>query len=470
MEKREYLVPEEEMKRQEEFSAMVRELPHRPKSYHVVTYGCQMNAHDSEKIAGMLEKMGLNASEKREEADLVIFNTCCVRENAERRALGNVTWLKEVRKQKPDMVIAVCGCMIQEPGMAETILKQYRFVDLAFGTANLHKLPEMLYETLNSGRQTVSVEDRDVIAEDLPVRRLRQNAAYVTIMYGCDNFCSYCIVPYVRGRERSRDPKTILREAEALAASGVKEIMLLGQNVNSYGKGLPGDPTFAGLLKQLDGIGIPRIRFMTSHPKDLSDELIDVMANGKHILPQFHLPVQSGNNEILQKMNRHYSREQYLDRVAKLRKAIPGIGLSTDIIVSFPGETEAQFEDTMSLVREVRYDSAFTFIYSPRTGTKAAKMEGLVPEEVSSERIQRLIALQESLQQETLSRFIGQEEEILVEGLSRRSREAVSGKGKHAVSVTVRGSEAEIGKILRCRVTGLKNNTLTGERTEGEEA
>ena len=470
MEKREYLVPEEEMKRQEEFAAMVRELPHRPKSYHVVTYGCQMNAHDSEKIAGMLEKMGLNASEKREEADLVIFNTCCVRENAERRALGNVTWLKEVRKQKPDMVIAVCGCMIQEPGMAETILKQYRFVDLAFGTANLHKLPEMLYETLNSGRQTVSVEDRDVIAEDLPVRRLRQDAAYVTIMYGCDNFCSYCIVPYVRGRERSRDPKTILREAEALAASGVKEIMLLGQNVNSYGKGLPGDPTFAGLLKQLDGIGIPRIRFMTSHPKDLSDELIDVMANGKHILPQFHLPVQSGNNEILQKMNRHYSREQYLDRVAKLRKAIPGIGLSTDIIVSFPGETEAQFEDTMSLVREVRYDSAFTFIYSPRTGTKAAKMEGLVPEEVSSERIQRLIALQESLQQETLSRFIGQEEEILVEGISRRSREAVSGKGKHAVSVTVQGSEADIGKILRCRVTGLKNNTLTGERTEGEEA
>ncbi len=470
MEKREYLVPEEEMKRQEEFAAMVRELPHRPKSYHVVTYGCQMNAHDSEKIAGMLEKMGLNASEKREEADLVIFNTCCVRENAERRALGNVTWLKEVRKQKPDMVIAVCGCMIQEPGMAETILKQYRFVDLAFGTANLHKLPEMLYETLNSGRQTVSVEDRDVIAEDLPVRRLRQDAAYVTIMYGCDNFCSYCIVPYVRGRERSRDPKTILREAEALAASGVKEIMLLGQNVNSYGKGLPGDPTFAGLLKQLDGIGIPRIRFMTSHPKDLSDDLIDVMANGKHILPQFHLPVQSGNNEILQKMNRHYSREQYLDRVAKLRKAIPGIGLSTDIIVSFPGETEAQFEDTMSLVREVRYDSAFTFIYSPRTGTKAAKMEGLVPEEVSSERIQRRIALQESLQQETLSRFIGQEEEILVAGLSRRSREAVSGKGKHAVSVTVQGSEADIGKILRCRVTGLKNNTLTGERTEGEEA
>lgn len=464
MERKEILITEEEKARQEEFAAMVRALPHRPGSYHVVTYGCQMNAHDSEKIAGMLEEMGMAPAEKREEADFVIFNTCCVRENAERRALGNVTWLKEVRKQKPELLIAVCGCMIQEPGMAETILKQYKFVDLAFGTANLHKLPELIYETLNSGRQVVSVEDRDVIAEGLPVRRLRNDAAYVTIMYGCDNFCSYCIVPYVRGRERSRDPETILREAEGLAKAGVKEIMLLGQNVNSYGKGLPGDPTFAGLLKRLDGLGIPRIRFMTSHPKDLSDELIDVMANSRHVLPQFHLPVQSGNNEILKKMNRHYTREQYLDRVAKLRQAIPGIGLSTDIIVSFPGETEAQFEDTMSLVNEVRYDSAFTFIYSPRTGTKAASMGGLIPEEVSSERIQRLIALQEGLQQETLRRFIGQEEEILVEGLSRRSRQAVSGKGKHAVSVTVEGSEDDIGQILKCRIVNLKNNTLTGER------
>ena len=464
MNHRDIIISKEEMEQQEQFAEMVRSLPHRPQSYHVVTYGCQMNAHDSEKIAGMLEKMGMTVSEKREEADFVIFNTCCVRENAERRALGNVTWLKEIRKTKPDMVIAVCGCMIQEPGMAEIILKQYRFVNLAFGTANLHRLPEMLYQTLNSGKQLVCVDDRDVIAEDVPVRRLRQDAAYLTIMYGCDNFCSYCIVPYVRGRERSRAPEKILREAEGLAKTGVKEIMLLGQNVNSYGKGLTGNPTFAELLKQLDGMDIPRIRFMTSHPKDLSDELIDVMANSAHILPQFHLPVQSGNNEILKKMNRHYTREQYLDRVSRLRKAIPDIGLSTDIIVSFPGETEEQFEDTMSLVREVRYDSAFTFVYSPRTGTKAAKMEGLIPEEVSSVRIQRLISLQETLQQDTLKRFIGQEEEILVEGLSRRSCEAVSGKGKHGVSVTVQGSEMDIGRILRCRQTSLKNNTLTGER------
>ena len=464
MDRGEMIVPKEEMERQARFAREVRLLPHRPQSYHVVTYGCQMNAHDSEKIAGMLEEMGMVPSARREDADFVIFNTCCVRENAERRALGNVTWLKEVRKQKPDMVIAVCGCMIQEPGMAEIILRQYRFVDLAFGTSNMHKLPEMLYETLNSGKQNVNVEDRDVIAEDLPVRRLRQDAAYVTIMYGCDNFCSYCIVPYVRGRERSREPDTILREVENLAASGVKEIMLLGQNVNSYGKGLPGNPSFAELLKRLDGTGIPRIRFMTSHPKDLSDDLIGVMAQGKHILPQFHLPVQSGNNEILKKMNRHYTREQYLDRVEKLRAAIPGIGLSTDIIVSFPGETEAQFEDTMNLVNEVRYDSAFTFVYSPRTGTKAAAMKELIPEKVSSERIGRLIALQESLQKETLKRFIGQEEEILVEGMSKRSNLAVSGKGRHAVSVTVEGDEQDIGQILKCRITGLKNNTLIGER------
>ncbi len=241
MNREEIVVSREELERQREFSGMVKELPHRPRSYHVVTYGCQMNAHDSEKIAGMLEEMGMTASDQRENADFVIFNTCCVRENAERRALGNVTWLKEVRKQKPDMMIAVCGCMIQAPGMAEVILKKYQFVNLAFGTANLHKLPEILYETLNNGRQTVNVEDRDVIAEDLPIRRLRNDAAYVTIMYGCDNFCSYCIVPYVRGRERSRNPETILREAEVLAESGVKEIMLLGQNVNSYGKGLPGN-------------------------------------------------------------------------------------------------------------------------------------------------------------------------------------------------------------------------------------
>ena len=460
----ELLVSKEELARQRAYAERVKALPHSPKTYHVVTYGCQMNAHDSEKIAGMLEEMGMTRSEKREEADFVIFNTCCVRENAERRALGNVAWLKEVRRQRPHLLIAVCGCMIQQPGMAEKILKQYKFVNLAFGTANLHTLPQLLFETLETARQTVRVENKDLIAEGLPVRRLRGDAAYLTIMYGCDNFCSYCIVPYVRGRERSRDPLLILKEAEALAKAGVKELMLLGQNVNSYGKGLSGNITFAKLLKQLDGLGIPRLRFMTSHPKDLSDELIEVMAEGKHILPQFHLPVQSGNDEILKKMNRHYTRAQYLDRVRALREAIPSVGLSTDIIVSFPGETEAQFADTLSLVEEVRFDSAFTFIYSPRPGTKAALMPSMLPPAVSAERIQRLIALQDAIQKETMARFIGQEEAILVESLSRRSARAVSGKGRHGISVSVPGSAEDIGQILRCRVTGVKNNTLTAER------
>ena len=466
MERTYQMVSTEEMARQQLFCASIRELPHRPQTYFIVTYGCQMNAHDSEKLAGMLENMGMKSAEKREEADFVLFNTCCVRDNAERRALGNITWLKEVRKTRPDMMIAVCGCMIQEPGMAEKILKQYRFINLAFGTSNLYRFPEMMYQALESEHNTVIVETKDLIPEGLPVRRARKEAAYLTIMYGCDNFCSYCIVPYVRGRERSREPDAILKEAETLLKDGTKEIMLLGQNVNSYGKGLDSGITFAKLLKELDKMGIPRIRFMTSHPKDLSDELIEAMQGSEHILPQFHLPVQSGSNRILEKMNRHYTREKYLERVKKLRKAVPDIGLSTDIIVGFPGETEEDFRDTMALVQEVGFDSAFTFIYSPRVGTQAAEMEHQIPADVSTHRIEELIALQESIQQNTLKRFLGKEEEILVEGLSKRSRNAVSGKGRHAVSVTLDGGEKDIGEIVRCRITALKHNTLMAERIE----
>jgi len=459
-------VPPEEAARQRRCIQEIRDMPHRPKSYYVVTYGCQMNAHDSEKIAGMLEAMGMTPSAVREDADFVIFNTCCIRENAERKALGNVTWLNTVRKSRPDMVIAVCGCMVQEPGMAEKIMKQYSFVDLAFGTANLHRFPELLLECLNRDRGLVSIDSEDVVAEDLPVRRTRKEAAYLTVMYGCDNFCSYCIVPYVRGRERSREMGAILREAEELLKSGVQEIMLLGQNVNSYGKNLPGQKTFADLLRELDRMGIPRIRFMTSHPKDLSDDLIDAMAGSRHILPQFHLPVQSGSNVILKEMNRHYTREMYLDRVRKLREAVPGIGLSTDIIVAFPGETEEMFQETMSLIDEVRYDSAFTFIYSPRTGTRAAGMSPMIPADTATDRIQRLIAEQEKLQQETLKRFIGMEEEVLAEAVSKRSELALSGRGRHGVSVTLPGNHGEIGTVLKCRITGVKNNTLTAERMD----
>ena len=466
MERKDHLIPPEETERQRFFTEEIRSLPQKPASYYVVTYGCQMNAHDSEKLSGMLAEMGIREAADREEADFVIFNTCCVRENAERKALGNITWLKEIRKRNPNLIIAVCGCMIQEPGMAEKILRQYRFINLAFGTANLYRFPELLYQTLNSDRSTVVVEERDVIPEDLPIIRARKEFAYVTVMYGCNNFCSYCIVPYVRGRERSREPAMIMREAEGLLRNGVKEIMLLGQNVNSYGKDLGDVCSFAELLKKLDSLGIPRIRFMTSHPKDLSDELIGAMEGSRHILPQFHLPVQSGNNRILQQMNRHYTREQYLDRVSALRRAVPGIGLSTDIIVGFPGETEEEFRDTLDLVQQVRYDSAFTFVYSPRVGTAAASMPGQIDPETSSRRIQELIRLQEDLQKETMSRFIGTEEEVLVEGLSRRSETEVSGKGRHGISVTLSGGPADIGSILRCRISGLKNNTLTAERID----
>ena len=452
------VVTEAEQALQRDYMDQVRALPRRPQSYHVVTYGCQMNAHDSEKLAGLLREMGMTEAPTREEADLVLFNTCCVRDNAERRALGNVTWLKELKRDKPELLIGVCGCMIQQPGMAEKILKQYKFIDLAFGTANLHRLPQLLYEELTTHRRVVEVDQgEDVIAEGLPVKRLRPDHAYITIMYGCDNFCSYCIVPYVRGRE-----------AEELYRGGVKEIMLLGQNVNSYGKGLPGEPTFAQLLRRLDAIGIPRIRFMTSHPKDLSDELIAAMGECKHVCPQFHLPVQSGSDEILKAMNRHYDRASYLDKVEKLRRAVPGIGLTTDIIVGFPGETEAQFEDTLSLVRQVGYDSAFTFIYSPRPGTKAAKMTDQVPADVAQARLERLLKAQEAAQAEAQKRFLGMEEEVLVESLSRRSDKAVSGKGLHGVSVTFPGTEADIGQIVRVRITECANNTLRGERIEKE--
>ncbi|MDO4484609.1 MAG: tRNA (N6-isopentenyl adenosine(37)-C2)-methylthiotransferase MiaB [Clostridia bacterium] len=458
------VISAEEMQRQKDICETIRGMENRPKTYHVVTFGCQMNAHDSEHIAGMLQDMGMTESVERDEADFVIFNTCCVRDNAERRALGNVSWLKTVRKRNPGLMIAVCGCMVQQPGMADKIMKQYRFIDLAFGTTNLYKLPELMLEAMNRKKTLIDIDDRDTVPEDMPVQRLRHDAAYITIMYGCNNFCSYCIVPYVRGRERSREMSAIIDEAIRLKNDGVKEIMLLGQNVNSYGKGLEGDVSFAKLLKALDEVGIPRIRFMTSHPKDLSDELIEVMANAKHVLPQFHLPVQHGNDEILQKMNRHYNREQYMNRVAALRKAVPGISLTTDLIVGFPGETEEQFLDTLSIVEEVGYDSAFTFIYSPREGTAAAHMDNQVPADVSSERIGRLIKLQEECQHKTMQRFIGKEANVLVEGISKRSADMVSGKSEHGLSVAFAGTEQDVGEIIRVKITEIRSNTLIGER------
>ena len=359
----------------------------------------------------------------------MLHNTCCIRDNAERKALGNVTWLKEVKKERPDMLIGVCGCMIQQQEMAQKLLKQYPFIDVAFGTGNLYRLPEYLWQAVSNHERVIRVENEaSTLAEGLPIHRESDIKAYITVMYGCNNFCSYCIVPYVRGRERSRRADDIVREADELVKSGVKEIMLIGQNVNSYGLDSDEGVSFAQLLHRVSQTGIERIRFMTSHPKDLSDALIDEMAHNPAVAPHLHLPVQAGSNRILQAMNRRYTREQYLEKVQKLRAAIPHIGLTTDLIVAFPGETEAEFEDTLSLVEQVRYDSAYTFIYSPRKGTRAAEMPGRIAPDVASARIERLIALQEKITGEVLASMRGEIVQALVEGVSRRRENQLTGK------------------------------------------
>lgn len=458
-------LPAIEIERQREAMRAFAALPERPQTYCVVTYGCQMNAHDSETLAGMLREMGLSEAQSREDADFVIFNTCCVRDNAQRRALGNVVWLKELKKRRPQMMVAVCGCMMQQSGMGEQVLRQYPFVDLAFGTHNLYRFPQLLLTAVQSRRRVVEIlgEEEAGIPEDLPVYRACPHRAYITIMYGCNNFCSYCIVPYVRGRERSRASARILEEAKRLRDEGVKEIMLLGQNVNSYGLDVEGERSFAQLLAALDGVGIERIRFMTSHPKDLSDELIDVMATAEHVCPALHLPVQHGSDRILRSMNRRYTREDYLRRVEALRAKVPDISLTTDLIVGYPGETEEDFEETCSLVRQVGYDSAFTFVYSPRVGTRAAAMPDQIPEEVSSRRIQKLIALQKEITRERYARYIGREQLVLVDEPSRRDENQVAGKNPQNITVNFGGDRKLIGQIVPVRVTSAGESTLRGE-------
>ena len=459
MERKEILVPETELLRQRDIMHSVarRELGLK---YHIVTLGCQMNARDSETIAGMFDEMGFTPVDTREAADIVLYNTCCVRENAENKALGNVIWLKELKKDKPDMLICVGGCMMQEPGMAESIKTQCPFVDIVFGTHNVHELPELICQRLDSARPVIRVIESDgVIAENLPAHRASRHSAFVNIMYGCNNFCSYCIVPYVRGRERSRTPEAILEECRRLVDNGVKEIMLLGQNVNSY---QGGGSQFAELLYRVDQIGVERIRFMTSHPKDISDELIDAYRTLKHLTPQLHLPVQAGDDEILRRMNRIYNREKYLETVAKLRRTCPDIGLTTDLIVGFPGETAQQFENTLSLVEQVRYDAAYTFIYSPRKGTRAAEMPDPISMEEKTERIQRLIALQQSITSDVLAVQIGKVENVLVDSASARDAGSISGKTPRGHQVNFKGSEQLIGSIVPVRIESAGKNTLRG--------
>ena len=454
-------VPESEILRQQEYMKLVRTMERRPQTYHIVSMGCQMNERDSETIAGMLNEMGMTRQPVREQADLILYNTCCVRENAENKALGNVIWLKELKKDKPDLLICVGGCMTQEQGMAEAMKRNYPFIDLVYGTHNLYRLPEYLHRVLRDRAPVVEVVETDgEIVEGLPEARQSRFSAFVNIMYGCNNFCTYCIVPYVRGRERSREPEAVLEEALRLRDAGVQEITLLGQNVNSY-RG--GGAEFANLLYRLDRLEIPRIRFMTSHPKDLSDELIAAYGELKHLMPHLHLPVQAGDDEILRRMNRRYNREHYLDLVRRLRAARPDIGLTTDIIVGFPGETEAQFEQTLSLVDEVRYDSAYTFIYSPRVGTKAASMPDDTPAEEKSRRIQTLIAKQQAITSEILSGMVGTTAEVLVESVSARDAGWVGGKSPRALMVNFPGGEELIGRIVKVRITSAGRNTLRGE-------
>ena len=455
-------VSQADLLRQQEFMQLVRAMDHRPRRYHIVSMGCQMNERDSETVAGMLEEMGMTAAMNRESADLVLYNTCCVRENAENKALGNVIWLKELKKLKPEMLICVGGCMTQERGMAQMMKARYPFIDLIYGTHNLYRLPEYVWRVLTEKRPVVEVMDIDgVVVEGLPEKRKSDFMGFVNIMYGCDNFCTYCIVPHVRGRERSRTPEAVIEECVRLQDRGVQEIMLLGQNVNSY-RG--GGAEFAELLYRINRLGIPRIRFMTSHPKDLSEELIQAFGELEHLMPQLHLPVQAGSDEVLRRMNRRYTHERYLELVGKLRRVSPNIGLTSDIIVGFPGETADQFEETLSLVRQVRFDAAYTFIFSPRKGTRAAEFEDDTPEAEKTERIQRLIDLQQSITGEILNAQVGRRERVLVEALSTRDDNQVGGKTPRGHMVNFPGDSSLIGSFVEVEITSAGRNTLRGRQ------
>lgn len=432
----------------------------------VVTFGCQMNARDSEKLCGVLEKAGYVLTESEEEADFVLYNTCTVRDNANQRVYGRLGYLNSLKKKKPHLKIALCGCMMQEQSVIEKIRKSYRFVDLIFGTHNIFQFAELLARTLASKDMVVDIwEGTDKIVENLPVKRKYSYKSGVNIMFGCNNFCSYCIVPYVRGRERSRNPRDILHEIERLVGDGVVEVMLLGQNVNSYGKTLDVPMSFAELLREVEKIeGLRRIRFMTSHPKDLSDDLIAVMADSKKICPHLHLPIQSGSTRILQKMNRRYTKEQYLDLVKRLRDAIPDISLTTDIIVGFPGETEEDFLETMDVVEKVRYDSAFTFQYSKRSKTPAAMMENQVEAAVVKDRFDRLLARVQEISAQACVRYEGKIKDVLVETVNDHDQSLVTGRMDNNLLVHFPGNETLVGKIVPVKLEECKGFYYMGNQ------
>ncbi len=472
------IIPKEEIEKQYHFMQSVQSENERiaaskgkrnAKAF-VRTFGCQMNEHDSEKISGMLTSMGYEITDCQEACDIIVFNTCCVRENAEEKVFGHLGALKGLKRANPDLIIVVCGCMTEQPHIVDEIRKKYKNVDLVFGTHNLHRFPELIYNVMTSRVRTYETSRTDSeVAEGMPVKRDSNIKAWVTIMYGCDNYCSYCIVPYVRGHERSRRPEDILKEIKELQSQGIKEVTLLGQNVNSYGKDLEPAATFAGLLDLIcEETDIPRIRFMTSHPKDISPELIDTMANHPAICDQLHLPVQSGSTRLLEKMNRRYTKERYLDIINNVKKKIPGISLTTDIIVGFPGETEEDFAETLDLVEKVGYDNAFTFIYSKRTGTPAASYPDQVPDDVVKERFDRLLALQNGISRRINDTYEGKIVEVLTEGLSKNNTDRYTGRTGGGKIVNFTAPYDVTGKIVNVKITHIQTWSLEGELIEDE--
>lgn len=465
------MIPQEEPERQYAYIRLLKDIiadkkntAGRELTYHIQTFGCQMNARDSEKLAGILEEIGYVETDT-EEADFVIYNTCSVRENANTRVYGRLGHLGARKKHRSDMLIAICGCMMQEPDEIEKIKTTYRFVDIVFGTHNIFKLAELIYDRLRSDGMIIDIwKDTDRIVEDIPNARKYSFKTGINIMFGCNNFCSYCIVPYVRGRERSREPKEIIREIEKMVADGVKEVMLLGQNVNSYGKTLDVPVSFAALLSEVAEIdGLERIRFMTPHPKDLSDELIQVMAKTPKICRHIHLPLQSGSSRILKLMNRRYTKEAYLELVRRIRESLPYVALTTDIIVGFPGETEEDFQDTLDVVRQVEYDSAFTFIYSKRTGTPAASMDGQVPEEITKERFDRLLAAVSEGARKRCGLDVGKILPVLVEEVNEQHPELVTGRLSNNTLVHFKGDPSLIGRIVDVKLNESKGFYYIGE-------
>ena len=462
----------EEQTRQMQYIDLVKEVVERENERlkrrlkcAVVTFGCQMNARDSEKLTGVLREAGYEIIDEETEADFVIYNTCTVRDNANQKVYGHLGLLKSRVKKNPNLRIALCGCMMQEASVIETIREKYKFVNLVFGTHNIFKFPELLYRMLTSDSQIIDIwEDTDQIVEDLPVDRKYSFKSGINIMFGCNNFCSYCIVPYVRGRERSREPKEIIREIEKLVNEGVIEVMLLGQNVNSYGKNLDNPMSFAELLTEIEKIeGLKRIRFMTSHPKDLSDDLIEVMAKSEKICKHIHLPLQSGSDRVLKEMNRRYTKEQYLSLVEKIKKAIPDVAVTTDIIVGFPGETAADVDDTIDVIRKVHYDNAFTFIYTKRTGTPAAARPDQCDETEVKANFDRVL---NAVKEEAMIRngyLVGRVEEALVEEINAHDDTFVTGRLSNNSMVHFKGDVSLIGKLVKVNILEAKGFYYMGE-------